>query len=102
MSANPAMDEMAPRHCRRCGRQLARSRDRPDDEELSGQSLRRGPIWQASVLAFPPFRLHLTQLLDCTVEITLQFRLVASHALKGTPRDSLYLKVIDFLVAAVL
>jgi hypothetical protein len=46
-------------------------RDRPDDEELSGQSLRCGLRGEASLLAFPPFCLHLAQCFDCAVEIAL-------------------------------
>jgi hypothetical protein len=56
---------------------------------------------EASLLGFPPFRLHLAQRLDCAVEITLQFRLIAGHGLKGTPHDSFYLEVINVLVVVV-
>src|SRR5208337_239056 len=57
---------------------------------------------QSSHFSTPSFRLHLTQCLDRAVEIALQLRLVASDVLKGTPHDSLYLEVIDFLMVAVL
>ena len=56
--------------------------------------------WQASVFAFPLSACILTQLLDCPIEIALQFPLVTSHALKGATHDGLYLKVIDFLEVA--